>query len=343
MKLITCASYYGTGSSAIGDILSEVSIVEGGSDFEVSFLHTPYGISDLEYYLIENPNRHNSSFALKNFLTLIEFLAGNKLFKKYDNFFKGDWKSLAYEYATSLTTCTYNSSWQFDMVNKPLSFYYFSRFLYKIFKIDLLKKEKYFCTITDSDEFINKTQLFVKKLLKSLSQSHNYLFIDQLVPSSNIERYLRYINYPTFVFLVDRDPRDIYLLEKYIWKTEIVPTRNVEDFCQWFKFIRCTQEKEKQLTDNVSYVQFEDLIYHYGNSLDSIFNWLGIEKDNHIAKKQKFNPFISLNNTRLWERYPKEHKEIEYIENQLENYLYSYTDDDKLFHKENFKNNLILF
>ena len=34
------------------------------NDNEIRFLHDPDGISDLEYNLIENPNRHNSSHSM---------------------------------------------------------------------------------------------------------------------------------------------------------------------------------------------------------------------------------------------------------------------------------------
>ena len=51
---------------------------------------------------------------------------------------------------------------------------------------------------------------------------------DQLVPSSNIEKYLRYFK-DIKVVVVDRDQRDLFLFGKYNWRDGVIPT-NVEEF-----------------------------------------------------------------------------------------------------------------
>ena len=60
MRFISCASYYGSGSSVITDFISEFGSVYSFSDEEFRFVQDPDGISDLEYNLVENFNRHNS-------------------------------------------------------------------------------------------------------------------------------------------------------------------------------------------------------------------------------------------------------------------------------------------
>ena len=47
MKFISCASYYGTGSSAITDLISEYGSVFSFTDEEIRFLHDPDGVDDL--------------------------------------------------------------------------------------------------------------------------------------------------------------------------------------------------------------------------------------------------------------------------------------------------------
>lgn len=61
MRVITCASYYGTGSSAVTDFFSEFDDIYSLGDYEYRFLQEPDGIADLEYNLIENNHRHNTS------------------------------------------------------------------------------------------------------------------------------------------------------------------------------------------------------------------------------------------------------------------------------------------
>ena len=65
---------YGTGSSAVADLIKEFDNVSCVDRTEIRILYDPDGISDLEYNLIENPNRHNTSHAIKRFLRMAEML-----------------------------------------------------------------------------------------------------------------------------------------------------------------------------------------------------------------------------------------------------------------------------
>ena len=73
MKIISCSSYYGTGSSAVTDFVTEFSSVKSLGEYEFRFLHDIDGIADLEYHLVENHNRHNSGHALKGTRNLSTF------------------------------------------------------------------------------------------------------------------------------------------------------------------------------------------------------------------------------------------------------------------------------
>ena len=72
MRVITCASYYGTGSSAVTDLFSEFDCIDSLGNYEYRFLQEPDGIADLEYNLIENRHRHNSSDAIKRYLRYLK-------------------------------------------------------------------------------------------------------------------------------------------------------------------------------------------------------------------------------------------------------------------------------
>ena len=92
MRFISCASYYGSGSSAITDFVSEFDTVYSFTDEEFRFVQDPDGVSDLEYNLVENFNRHNSGHAIKRYKKLVDFYCGNMFGKKYEKFFHGNWK-----------------------------------------------------------------------------------------------------------------------------------------------------------------------------------------------------------------------------------------------------------
>lgn len=86
MNFITSTGYYGTGSSAVTDLLSEYSVISSlPSDFECRIAHDMFGIADLEYYLVDNYHRHNSSIAIKMFKRLMD-LYGLDKYHKMENY-----------------------------------------------------------------------------------------------------------------------------------------------------------------------------------------------------------------------------------------------------------------
>ena len=155
-----------------------------------------------------------------------------------------------------------------------------------------------------------------------------YLEIDQIVPSQNIGRVLRYFQDPIDVFVVDRDPRDIYILEKCYWKGHICPTDSVEDYCRWFLYTRNSGSADSRKINNVHYIQFEDLIFKYSEECKKIETLLGLNAADHINKYLKFNPKRSIVNTQLWKKHLQMSEEIKIIENELREYLYPFDEID---------------
>lgn len=331
MKIISCASYYGSGSSAITDLLSEYSVIYSFTDSEFRFLHDPNGISDLEYNLVENFNRHNSGRALKQYKKMVDFNAGNRFLHRYEKFFKGNWKKYSYKYIDDLTDFKYYGSWQYDELDKGMLFYYFVAVINRILHKTIWrnKKERFFnplkneityCSHPSEEKFLRCTRRYIYDLFSSISNGYSNVMVDQVVPSTNIARYLRYFN-NIKVFIVDRDPRDIFLLEKYVWKDGMLPT-DVQTFCKWYLYTRANREKELIDTNHVMYIQFEDLIYNYDVTVKKIENWLGLDANKHGNIKKFFDPELSIKNVHLWNKYPNSLSEIEFIEKKLNKYLY---------------------
>lgn len=128
--------------------------------------------------------------------------------------------------------------------------------------------------------------------------------------------------------VVDRDPRDIYILSKYIWKDGIVPTEDLELFCKWFEYTRKHRKDEKYDESTTMLINFEDLVYKYPKTTTMLVEWLGLDMSHHAAPMSHFDPRKSINNTRLWEEFPEYGEEIEMIENRLKEYLYDYSGVD---------------
>lgn len=333
MKIISCASYYGTGSSAITDYLSEFDNVYSMSNEEFSFLHDPEGVSDLEYNLVENHHRLNSGRALKRYKRLVDFRNGNCLLKRYRPHFHGQWRAISYQYIESLTDFQFRGWWCYDIYDHNAWFYFRKRLLNKLLHltfwrnkperdVNSLPNEITYCSRPSEERFLACTRAYVDALMAAANtQNKPIVCCDQLVPPSNLARYLRYVN-DLQVVIVERDPRDLYLLSKHRWNDSIIPTHDAETFCKWFDYTRAHRKSERFDAARIMLIQFEDFVYHYDETAARLNAFLSLDETQHIHPKSAFNPAVSINNTRLWKEYPQEADAIRYIETHLAEYLY---------------------
>lgn len=335
LKLVTCTGYYNTGSSAVGDFLRQFEFIQDFGDIEIRIAHEPDGLADLEYNIVENNHRHNTSNAIKRFLRLCKYYNGNRISKRYRTVFGNKFFPLCSDYIDSLVQLKCKSWWQFDQLNAGPVVYFidvlYSR-LYK--KVHFWKdpsqiratlffnNEKAYFSFIDRDLFYKKTRQFTSNLI-DLCWDHksSYLVLDQLVPPTNLKRYMNYFkNLKTIV--VDRDPRDVFLLEMEN-PYGVVPT-DVKDFCKWYSLIRQHRKFESLNNENTLFINFEDMIYDYNNTACIICSFLEISYEDIISEFKYFDPKKSIKNTRKWVEENKYDKDVKYIENHLSEYLYDY-------------------
>lgn len=335
MKFITCASYYGTGSSAVTDYVSEFNSVYSFTNEEFRFIQDPDGISDLEFNLVECFNRHNSGHALKRYKKLVDFYCGNLLGRKYSAFFGNRWKQYSYDYIDALTEFKYRGWWMYDLYDNGTFFYFRKRIINKLLHLTIwrgqndrqynsMKNEITYCSHPNESKFLHCTGEYIHNLFSSvLPANKDILMVDQLLPPMNLPRYLRYFQDPIQVVIVDRDPRDVFVLDKYVWKDGILPN-DVEIFCKWFLYTRAHRNYENTNTEQIKFIRFEDLVYHYAQTTSDLRDWLGLDENNHVDKLKYFNPKESIKNTQVWKQVPGIEHEINYIERYLKEYLYDF-------------------
>lgn len=335
MRFISCASYYGTGSSAITDYVSEFSNVFSFTDEEFRFIQDPDGISDLEFNLVECFNRHNSGHALKRYKKLVDFYNGNIFGKKYRFYFGENWEKISNRYIEELTDFTFHGWWQYDLYDKGTFYYFRKRILNKLLHktiwknnpertLNTMKNEITYASHPSEEKFLKCTQEYIKTLFSSVTPAeYNIMMVDQLLPPMNLPRYLRYFNNNIQVIVVDRDPRDLFVLDKYVWKDGIIPS-NVKTFCKWYRYTREHRKTENMDTKQIKFVRFEDLVYKYNEITPDIRNWLKLDEKYHTRKRKFFDPNKSKNNTKIWSQYPQSKEEIKYIEKNLTEYLYPF-------------------
>ena len=334
MKVISCASYYGTGSSAITDYVSEFDGLYSMTTEEFRFLHDPDGIDDLEFHLVENHNRHNSGHALKRYKRLVDFYNGNMLGRKYAPFFHGKWKDISYRYIRDLTDFSYKGWWMYDLYDRGQFFYFRKKIINKLLHLSVwrqapertlntMKKELTYCSAPSLERFVSLTKRYIEDLLSEASSGAETVVVDQIVPPSNLHRYTRYFE-NIKVVVVDRDPRDLYLLEKIEWKDGVIPHEDVETFVKWFKYTRAHRKTEKYDPETTLFIQFEDLVYKYESETARLRSFLGLSEARHLRSREGFDPVRSRANTRKWVEHPEYREDVKYIEQHLADYIYDY-------------------
>lgn len=341
-QIITCTGYGGTGSSAATNIIEEFEQVKSlESGFECTVLHEPDGIRDLENALHEG-HRLKVDMAVKRFLRLADILNKQRSYKKY---FNGMFLKHSMDYINSLCTARWNGNWHrgSDTVrySKEDLLYYnlakqvflneYSYSKYSLYEPDTwhptyqIRNTSYYAIFDDT--FYVKTQAYLSRLLAEVSihTDAQNIVIDQFFSAYNIASYLNYVP-ATKIIIVDRDPRDMYVLNKSSWGEPYIPTDSIDTFIQWYKGIRFSQKKEAVLA-NVCLIHFEDLIFRYEDSLQKIQQFLHFTNEAHTHKQQYFNPAKSIANTCKFKNYPQWAEDIAKIESELAEYCYDFPDD----------------
>ena len=332
MKIITCASYYGTGSSAVTDLINECDNVHFLGDYEFRFVQDPDGICDLEYNLVLNNHRHNSGYALKRYEKNVKFLNGNWFVKKYNKFFGDEWMRLSSEYVKKLVATEYKGYWHQDVRDAGMVPYIIDRLYIKLMhSIPGVNKERNFTLFMNNmtnyatypgESFYSITKEYIDDLFTLVNTDNKeFVMVDQLVPPSNTSHYLSFFS-DIKVICVDRDPRDLYILEREYWNGTIIP-HDVNQFCIWFRATRAHKSREVD-NDQILRISFEDLIYHYTHFKDKILDFCGIAASHHVNPRTRLIPEESCRNTKLFEKHHKYDKEIRIIETELSEYLYDY-------------------
>lgn len=335
MEIVTCAGFGGSGSSAITDLLKEFNKVDSLGEFEFTLAHELDGISDLEYYLVDSRHRLNCDMAIFRFKNLIKRISGG-----YQEYIR-DFDKISQRYIEELICLSWNGHWH----NHEIRYSTFFQFLY--FKIPtkvqniinkykksnyemvpfFKREEMYFSSLSEK-EFLQITKKYTSKIIENAVNNNSdclrYLALDQLVAPNDIERYSRYFN-ELKVITIDRDPRDLYLLNEIYWKEGWIPSQDIDSFINWFRNTRKVYNKSNEC-HNCLYIKFEELVYNYEKTIKKIYNFLALSEEEHINKKQYFNPDISIKNTQLWSKKESEIylEEIKKIEDELNEFCYKY-------------------
>ncbi len=338
MRILSCDGYYGSGSSAINDLLSEYSCVGGkASNFECRVFFGVYGIPNLyNNFVVRNmyPN-----YAIRDYYEICKFYAKYRRKMNYEKYFDGHFMEYTEEYLKNLSgkqigvthfspnyyRLNHIEDFIIRVSNKILSI---GNSIYNRSHTDVREVTSYLFQPEqpvsmyefDEEKFICITKNYLYKLIKHIAGDSEMVVMDAFFQRDVEGLYDKLFDDKRF-FITNRDPRDVYITNKYIFKTKSIPTNDIESFCDWYRHTRTYQRGYDQ--KDVMRVRFEDMIYKYDETVSEIEEFVGVKSSEHIYKHKYFDPNISINNTRLWVKY-KEDDSINYIEKQLSEWLYPF-------------------
>lgn len=332
-NIITCTGFGGTGSSVISDLFKEFTNVKSCGDFEFSLAHEVDGISDLQHALVDDFHRNKTTEAIYRFQSLI-----NEIKKSYDVYFNKRFSIHVSEYLNEIIDVEWNGWWHQHILRAPKWKKYLVYRIPEILQTKIIKpfkKNNYefvpkyhlepMCLGRGKEVFFEATRRFYDNLFSELDIENrfDYLVLDQLVPSYNYDRYFEYFS-NLKVIEVDRDPRDLYLLNEMFWHEGWIPSKQIEVFIEWFQILRKNNSSENTDGTRLLKIKFEDTIFSYEETLNRILSFVNVDKNCHILKRKFFNPDFSKKNTQLWKKFPERSKEIYLIEKNLSEYCYKF-------------------
>lgn len=348
-RIIITTGYMGSGSSAATDLIAEYKDCQNEmKSHEYVFLSCPNGLFDLEDKLRYGNNAFRSDEALRTFEKLMSDLYDKKFWwvGNYKVTAGNEFQKYYQEFLNEITTYDFPGYWYWNeypdakMITKLV--------LVKPFKI-LFHRIHEFKKITRYDDrmriaffrpelFYPAAKKFIYQIIGMIAKNKPNVILDQLLLPFNLYRVDDYFDDDTYVIVVERDPRDVFLLNKYIWTKKGITVPMPMDVHMFCKFYRDMRESEHPCTSKkVLRVRFEDLVYRYEESVERIQNHLGFKAQDHILKKQRFDPALSIKNTQLFHN-PKYQEEVKVIEEELQEYLYDFP-----YTVENFLENSIEF
>ena len=127
-------------------------------------------------------------------------------------------------------------------------------------------------------DFYDKTQKYIEKVFSPLyEKGKKYVLADALFKADNTtpQELMYYKN--SKALIANRDPRDLYVMNKEIYGEWFIPTWNVESWIAYYKNSRQSiKPQKKHNKENILHLQFESLIYDYEESLAKINGFLNL-------------------------------------------------------------------
>ena len=333
---IGACGFIGTGSSVVSDFLKEFEETQTLDQFEFKIAYQTDGLFDLRFHLTNGNMKSESTIvALNRFRRSCAGYA----YREYRNATRNQFDGFIDQFLDEIIQGGWVSSLA-DPVDEP----------FRNWMIRLLRKIKFFKLYSNIEKkknreieiyplrkgyFSNNPETFndaAKELIGSIleamgKESGKHIVLDQPFPGNNPAAVFDFFEKPKAV-VVERDPRDMYVLYSSIGYPRAqrqYPTWDVNTFIKYYRGMREGQPY-RDINKDVLVVRYEDMIYKYEETSKVVSEFCDVH--NHVTPRKYFDPSLSINNTQAFKRYKGFEKDIEIIEQELDDYLYDYSEFD---------------
>ena len=341
MKVIAMG-YTATGSSALVHLLKEYSNCYDvdSKNYEHNILYVPNGMFDLEDVLLNNNSMYRSDAALNAFYKEMKNLNDNDYdwFGGYKKRFGNRFMEIVDEFISSLIIYSRDGGWSYDHqfkfsvgnVIKDIAKKCIGKDVKRFgYRIDIKGHDNITnYSFPTEEEFYRAGRKFIDNYFEMVGYKKNRIYVfDQFIEPWQLYRINRYFDDDIRFVVFDRDPRDTFLLHKYIWSQSHPYYLMPNDVKEFVDFYSRMYEMEKWIDDpRILRVRFEDLIYNYSDSVNMIEQFIGKELlGEHKYQKEFFNPDISIKNTQLFTIDGKWNEEVStMIDSELSKHIYDF-------------------
>lgn len=340
---VAVTGYFGSGSSAVIDLLREYNCVSIPPYQNRSYEHNLFYISGGLFDLFSSLSTGNAPFtsdtAINNFISAMQRqyncnfgwfgsykgLVGDEFEKLYKEFIKeiADEKegtSSNHEIGTSFSLI--------KLIGQIAAKLLFNRNHGPLGKKFIFDGNPVYFSMPTQDELIEATKKFTRGYF-NLFDCGSVNVYDHLVWPQQIDFYSNCFEDSFKVIVVQRDPRDVFLLDKYVWNVPPIghgkphfPT-NVNAFSdEWNRTV-----VRHYASKNVLQIQFEDLIYNYDDTVLTIESFLGLSDSCHDKKKCYFDPTQSIENTQVFNVKTEWKDEVSLFSGDIQDLFYAFPID----------------
>ncbi len=352
--------FYGSGSSAVIDYLREFDNVGVALDRNRKGILRPYehfpfvssgGLFECCALLTSVNSIHNSDKIINNFIQcnkrLYDYDFGS--FGSYKKLLGDDYMQATFEFVDAIgakissgSSVEHKKKVRFSLIMCALQLaakIVYKRPVYKWGKKNVMDKEPTYYALPSRATVHAAARKFVSRYFEMCAKDNKDVMIyDQLLCPQHSDLIEDYFDDNFRAIAVERDPRDIYSMNKYLWSKPPysisgapLPT-DMDKFCAYWK----DNLNYNRSVKNLLVVKFEDLVYRYEETTEKIRDFIGLDKQHHVLPRTYFNPDYSIKNTQSFLMNEITKDEATSVEERLGEHVYAFPYEIKTSYKDMF-------